>query len=45
MHKLANTIQSTRVIEWNEDVLDIVEPYFLFLLRCAPAIERLARNS
>jgi hypothetical protein len=44
MHKLANAIQSTPVIEWDEDVLDVVEPYFLFFLRCSPALERLAKK-
>jgi uncharacterized protein len=44
MHKLANAIQSTPVIEWDEDVLDIVEPYFLFFLRCSPALEKLAKK-
>ena len=33
MDQLAKTVQETPVIEWDEDVLDIVEPYFLFFLR------------
>ena len=33
MAKLAATVQEAPVIEWDEDVLDIVEPYFLFFLR------------
>lgn len=43
MARLAKTIQDAPVIEWDEDVLDIVEPYFLFFLRCSPHLARLAR--
>jgi hypothetical protein len=42
MAKLARTVQDAPVIEWDEDVLDIVEPYFLFFLRCSPLMDRLA---
>ncbi len=42
MAKLAKTIQTAPVIEWDEDVLDIVEPYFLFFLRWAPSLTHLA---
>jgi hypothetical protein len=45
MAKLASTVQSTPVIEWDEDVLDIVEPYFLFFLRCSPHLANLAKPS
>jgi hypothetical protein len=45
MAKLAKTVQDAPVIEWDEDVLDIVEPYFLFFLRCSPLVERLARRA
>ncbi len=31
------------IIEWNENVLDIVEPYFLFYLRASNKLERLGR--
>src|SRR4051794_34403060 len=42
MQRLARTIQpESSVIEWDEDVLDIVEPYFLFFLRSAPNLGRL----
>jgi hypothetical protein len=44
MAKLASTIQSAPVIEWDEDVLDIVEPYFLFFLRCSPHLALLAKS-
>jgi hypothetical protein len=40
MSKLAKSVQSASVIEWDEDVLDIVEPYFLFFLRCSPFLNR-----
>jgi hypothetical protein len=42
MAKLAKTIQEEPAIEWDEDVLDIVEPYFLFYLRCSSHLTRLA---
>jgi hypothetical protein len=43
MEKLAGTVQEAPVIEWDEDVLDIVEPYFLFFLRCSPYLQKLAQ--
>jgi hypothetical protein len=45
MAKLARAVQKAPVIEWDEDVLDIVEPYFLFFLRCSPHLARLAKHS
>jgi hypothetical protein len=45
MARLARTVQKAPVIEWDEDVLDIVEPYFLFFLRCSPHLARLAKQS
>ena len=39
MTELAQTVQEAPVIEWDEDVLDIVEPYFLFFLRCSPYLD------
>ena len=42
MDKLAGLVQEAPVIEWDEDVLDIVEPYFLFYLRCSPHLAALA---
>jgi hypothetical protein len=45
MAKLARTVQDAPVIEWDEDVLDIVEPYFLFFLRCSAQLSRLAKKS
>jgi hypothetical protein len=44
MSKLAKTVQEAPVIEWDEDVLDIVEPYFLFFLRSSSQIARLAKE-
>ena len=41
MDTLAKTVQDAPVIEWDEDVLDIVEPYFLFFLRCSHYLQRL----
>jgi hypothetical protein len=45
MAKLARTVQDAPVIEWDDDVLDIVEPYFLFFLRWSSQIYRLAKQS
>jgi hypothetical protein len=45
MAKLAKTVQDAPVIEWDEDVLDIVEPYFLFFLRSSPLFPSLAKNA
>jgi len=42
MNQLARTVQEAPVIEWDEDVLDIVEPYFLFFLRSSSFLRRLA---
>ena len=39
---LAGTVQEAPVIEWDEDVLDIVEPYFLFFIRCSSYLQKLA---
>jgi hypothetical protein len=43
MDKLAKTVQDAPVIEWDEDVLDIVEPYFLFFLRNSLYLSKLDR--
>jgi hypothetical protein len=42
MDSLAKTVQDAPVIEWDEDVLDIVEPYFLFFLRCSHHLKKLS---
>ena len=39
MGTLAGTVQEAPVIEWDEDVLDIVEPYFLFFLRSSTYLQ------
>jgi len=44
MAALAGTVQSAPVIEWDENVLDIVEPYFLFFLRCSEKLKTLVRK-
>lgn len=44
MNRLAKTVQDAPVIEWDEDVLDIVEPYFLFFLRCSSYLLSLAKS-
>ena len=43
MDKLAKTVQEAPVIEWDEDVLDIVEPYFLFFLRNSSFLQQITR--
>lgn len=35
------TTSSSPAIEWNEDALDFVEPYFLFYLRCSDKLKKL----
>jgi hypothetical protein len=42
MEALAKSVQDAPVIEWDENVLDIVEPYFLFFLRNAPNLAHFA---
>lgn len=32
------------VLEWSDDVLDIVDPYFLYYLRCSPRLGSLAKD-
>jgi hypothetical protein len=32
-----------QIIEWSDDVLDIVDPYFLYYLRCSPRLLSLAK--
>jgi hypothetical protein len=41
MDALAKSVQEAPVIEWDQNVLDIVEPYFLFFLRCSHYLQRL----
>jgi hypothetical protein len=42
MERLAKIVQEAPVIEWDENVLDIVEPYFLFFLRSSSHLKQLA---
>jgi hypothetical protein len=43
MGSIAENIQPNySVIEWDENVLDIVDPYFLFFLRSAPILDDVA---
>jgi hypothetical protein len=44
MGTIAESIQPNySVIEWDENVLDIVDPYFLFFLRSSPILSDIAR--
>ena len=44
MGTIAESIQPNySVIEWDENVLDIVDPYFLFFLRSSPILDDIAR--
>lgn len=36
---------NAQIIEWGDDVLDIVDPYFLYYLRCSPRIASLAKSA
>jgi len=42
MSSIAKIIQEAPVLEWDEDVLDIIEPYFLFFLRSSSYLQSLA---
>ena len=35
---------NVQIIEWGDDVLDIVDPYFLYYLRCSPRMASLAKS-
>lgn len=42
---ISNDIQpSAPVVEWAEDVLDIVDPYFLYYLRCSSRLALLKKS-
>jgi hypothetical protein len=42
MTTIAKLVQEAPVLEWGEDVLDIIEPYFLFFLRSSAYLQSLA---
>ena len=43
MQRLTETLSPTvPIVDWSDNNLDIVEPYFLFFLRCSRKIDRLA---
>jgi hypothetical protein len=42
MDKIAKVFQEAPLLEWDEDVLDVIEPYFLFFLRCSRYLKTLA---
>jgi hypothetical protein len=42
MDKIAKVFQEAPVLEWDEDVLDVIEPYFLFFLRGSRYLKTLA---
>lgn len=44
MSRLAKVVQPDPVIEWDQDILDIVEPYFLFFLRCSSHLQQIANQ-
>lgn len=45
MARLAKAIQQAPVLDWDEDVLDIVEPYFIFFLRNSSHLASLAQRT
>jgi hypothetical protein len=44
MERIAALVQDAPVLEWDEDVLDIIEPYFLFFLRGSSYLRTLAQS-
>ena len=44
MSKLSKMVQEAPVIGWDQNILSIVEPYFLFFLRNSPHLARLAKK-
>ena len=38
---IAETVSQSALIDWDEDILTIVDPYFLFYLRCSKRLTRL----
>lgn len=44
MPQIAEQLEpQSRIIEWSDDVLDIVDPYFLYYLRCSSKLRALAK--
>jgi hypothetical protein len=44
MHKIVNELSAAEsVLEWDEDILDISAPYFLFFIRRSDKLQRLAK--
>ena len=44
MQKLSTSLSpNVPLIDWNENVLDVVEPYFLFFLRASKKLNRVSR--
>jgi hypothetical protein len=41
VHDIAQNFQTARVVEWDGDMLDIADPYFLFYLRCSPRLGKM----
>ncbi|WP_298810620.1 hypothetical protein [uncultured Sphingomonas sp.] len=45
MPEIASDLEpNAPIIEWGDDVLDIVDPYFLYYLRCSPRLMSLAKS-
>lgn len=43
--QLADDLEpGNRIIEWSDDVFDIVDPYFLYFLRCSSKLRNLAKS-
>lgn len=46
MPEIAKDLEpNAQIVEWSDDVLDIIDPYFLYYLRCSPRIASLAKGA
>lgn len=44
MEEIAEASGGSAILDWDEDNLNVIEPYFLFYLRCSPKINQVHQN-